>query len=941
MKKGKVKRLISEIGKTVQALELEDRVYAERHRRGVDLRACRADVCVIAADNQAPHLSEIYAGFANITRRAKLFGLRSLEPVDKIYGHDLQTKKELADCFAKHVARKPLVTVIGIMCTVNSTIQHLNYYWRPEELEERRKDFEIHVKAVYDLCCDLLDAGLHVLIENPKDSKLWQHPLMIKLRDKFHLFFVVGHMCAYGLVGEALPILKPTGWLTDDALLAQAVSLKCTGDHDHEECLGKNARRGQVYSEELADWILYATVEIAKRDGDMRYACGRPLPHKFCWVADCLDSTWAAAGPPAESVSEVYYLDLVRDTADWVPILDAAVAKLKGKANASMDVKSGTPLFEQVRLLVPWTITKVQLAREPKARRMPLGLSSNTTHRGLVYRLAGAGRSIHVESEPLDAIGQVAGRFPQAVEVAVFVFGQAPATGIDAADHVAEAPAAASPPTAASRSTPTASPSAGAAASQPPKDHWADDAEARPWEPGAKDITFPGAPDAVVPPWVKATLRRLHTNLGHPANASLVSQLARAGASGQALMGARCLRCAVCLATRPPRQPKPGALLRARRFLDRLLMDILYVNDVTGTTFAFLNLVDDATVFQVLVRLPSRHEDDLMEALLSGWLRPFGPPDEILTDQESGFKGNRFTEMLAQMGTVVRFVPRGAHWQMGKVESHGQAARWIMDRLVKQFAPSTPREMDLLAVMTTGGKNSTIRRAGSSPAQWAFGRNPKLPAGLLSDPEGAEAHTEFAMSADLRLIEAVRAEAMTQVINYESHQGLRAAMLRKGRPWRGPFQAGQRVAYWREGVIDTKSTGLSRRVELPGYHKGTIMSIEEGPNGNIWLRSDRGRVTCVAREQLRALEGEEAWSPNPDDISARCTSRCAWGTRTSRTPAAVVPVRRLISPRMLTLMSQCRPSTAGSSQSHRRRLPLPLRRHRLPAHRLRKLLGPE
>ena len=72
MKKGKVKRLISEIGKTVQALELEDRVYAERHRRGVDLRACRADVCVIAADNQAPHLSEIYAGFANITRRAKL-----------------------------------------------------------------------------------------------------------------------------------------------------------------------------------------------------------------------------------------------------------------------------------------------------------------------------------------------------------------------------------------------------------------------------------------------------------------------------------------------------------------------------------------------------------------------------------------------------------------------------------------------------------------------------------------------------------------------------------------------------------------------------------------------------------------------------------------------------------------------------------------------------
>ena len=45
------------------------------------------------------------------------------------------------------------------------------------------------------------------------------------------------------------------------------------------------------------------------------------------------------------------------------------------------------------------------------------------------------------------------------------------------------------------------------------------------WEPSAKDITFPGVSEDQVPNWMRSILKRVHTNLGHPHNSTLVRQL--------------------------------------------------------------------------------------------------------------------------------------------------------------------------------------------------------------------------------------------------------------------------------------------------------------------------------------------------------------------------------------------------------------------------------
>ena len=72
-------------------------------------------------------------------------------------------------------------------------------------------------------------------------------------------------------------------------------------------------------------------------------------------------------------------------------------------------------------------------------------------------------------------------------------------------------------------------------------------------------------------------------------------------------------------------------------------------------------------------------------------------------------------------------MPRGAHWQLGKAERRGGAAKWIMRRLVLQFGASSADEMDLITVMTAHAENTFVRRSGAAPTQSCVSTRSKAP----------------------------------------------------------------------------------------------------------------------------------------------------------------------------------------------------------------------
>jgi hypothetical protein len=834
-REGRRKRVRGETRKLVEFLEVEHQVYVLRATSAVRMRST----------HQAD-LLELFGGMAEISVQGSKKGLRVVNPIDKSHGTELVNPAQLQRLHNKVMEILPVVSVIEIMCTDWSQMQNLNFYWRPRELEERRKRFMIYVKAMARLAKDLHEAGCFALLENPCNGELRQ---LSEIQDLLRLpgfRWVRGDMCPWDMRGgQGLLMEKGTGWASNAEELLEDVNVRCSDDHPRVHCVGSNAKREQVYPVGLAKAIVKGIEHFLPRLGDERYAANFTVDSQFCW-ATAADGQWDAAGEPVLT-HEVLYLDMDKSTAAWEPILQDLATNMDKRSAVSLTIKPHNPMYEPIRRLTPWSIWFLQVYRLPKACRLPTSAQIDSfTHRGAA--LLHTDGTITIDSEAVAAIaGAPSQRFDKAVKIGIFIYGEAPVTAVGEADREPEqAPAA--------------------AAGQQPLDQHVPDDEARPWEPGAMDITFPGLPGSQVPSWMKSVLRRTHCNLGHLSNQSMVRQFAQGRASGQALLGARGLRCAVCLRTRPPRAPRPGKHTVARRFNDRLMCDIVFVN-FAGVTYAFLNLIDDATVCQVLVYLKDRTPEELIKVFLEGWVRPFGIPDALLLDQEGAIVSDRFAEFACQCALKLRFVPRDAHWQVGKPERHGFAVRWIMEKIVSQYGFSTVSEMVLAALMATHGKSTLIRRSRSAPAQCVYGRLPKTPAALLSDPDAVETKEQVDRSQHLREIESVWFSAMHYTLEFENHAGLRNAMLRKGRPWRGPFEPGQRTCFWRDVQnLPPCQTGRRRTHDMAGYRQGIICALDPGVNGSVCVRTDQGRLVSVAREQLRAPEGEELWMPSKDDL---------------------------------------------------------------------------
>ena len=96
------------------------------------------------------------------------------------------------------------------------------------------------------------------------------------------------------------------------------------------------------------------------------------------------------------------------------------------------------------------------------------------------------------------------------------------------------------------------------------------------------------------------------------------------------------------------------------------------------------------------------------------WLRYFGPPEILITDGGSEFKGD-FGRRLEQSATFQSVTDAEALWQNGRAERHGQ---WIQDLLEKECESNFVRnaeELELLSCELTAAKNRYLHRGGFSP----------------------------------------------------------------------------------------------------------------------------------------------------------------------------------------------------------------------------------
>ena len=111
----------------------------------------------------------------------------------------------------------------------------------------------------------------------------------------------------------------------------------------------------------------------------------------------------------------------------------------------------------------------------------------------------------------------------------------------------------------------------------------------------------------LVDPELRRDLRTQHCNLGHPTNAALCRLLRRQGAAKAVLDACKLLACDACGAAVRRGPLRPSRMPGRYQVGYNIGVDVFYETDATGETFAFLNINDDGSNFQVVGVLKAGH----------------------------------------------------------------------------------------------------------------------------------------------------------------------------------------------------------------------------------------------------------------------------------------------------------------------------------------------
>ena len=132
------------------------------------------------------------------------------------------------------------------------------------------------------------------------------------------------------------------------------------------------------------------------------------------------------------------------------------------------------------------------------------------------------------------------------------------------------------------------------------------------------------------------------------------------------------------------------------------------------------------------------------------------------------------------LGVHIRPIAAGAHYQLGKTESHGGWFERVLSKVLSEYPPQN-QEMWLECVAHSHVKNQMLQNHGVSPHQFVFGRNPHIPSDLLNEPQNLVANTASLTDEALQRSQQIRTAARQAVIQLQDDRSLRLALAARSR----------------------------------------------------------------------------------------------------------------------------------------------------------------
>ena len=228
------------------------------------------------------------------------------------------------------------------------------------------------------------------------------------------------------------------------------------------------------------------------------------------------------------------------------------------------------------------------------------------------------------------------------------------------------------------------------------------------------------------------TVQRLHRNLGHPDPQQLTELLASRGASDVVLEAARQYHCVACQRYKKPNKASPAQLPTADSFNQVIQADVLWIK-LGPKKYPILSIVDTATRFQAASVLYGERTSDFIHALERGWIRHFGCPTTLITDEGRGWASDEMLTWTSDVNIQHMISPGEAHTRLGIVERRHAVLRKAVEVYMDDLGLQTVDGLRQALAYVLPQVNSTPSVAGFSPAQWVIGYQPAFPGDLLAE----------------------------------------------------------------------------------------------------------------------------------------------------------------------------------------------------------------
>ena len=415
-----------------------------------------------------------------------------------------------------------------------------------------------------------------------------------------------------------------------------------------------------------------------------------------------------------------------------------------------------------------------------------------------------------------------------------------------------------------------------------------------------------------IDPEIRKIVRDLHVNFGHPTAVTLQRILRRQGAKIEAIKAAGLMACDSCGESIRRKRPRPVRLPNQYEFNRHLLLDTMYAKDSRGVTFGFINILDDATGFQVVACVGEVQGPPASRAVLrhftTSWSSWAGLPHSIQVDRGKEFMAI-FADHLRQFGVEQEVMPLEAPWKGGKCEKAGDLWKELWAKVVHESQISGLDDVLTATSIVTQTRNSFPRTSGYSPIQWVLGvPELRLPGSLLNDEESQRLEVLEAAenpASQMAKTLAIRESAKIAQIKMDTDARVRRALLRQSTPVRGPFPVGSYVYFYRA----QQQPGTARQykwfgparvigVELrnPRRLEDADVPTEGGAPHSYWIRYGPS-VILTTGEQMRFASEDEL-------LAAHTVPHYAVANLQLRGARSFIDIRPLGAPRPMQQQAQ-------------------------------------